>query len=222
MSGAALRNPVLVQPRQATRIGHGALPGGGRVARSRAGARGRCRRKASLDASGRPRPGRPRRLGRHLRVPVYAEPPTAAGPAVDSGGGVPRSLGGGHPRGAGERQVVRWRQVHGWAHCLSSRRRERVRATCDGTRLLRLSAPSPDAPAKRRDAHLPRIEAPMLFLHGTRDPFGNPEEMRALASTLPSSQLQLIEGGDHSLQRSRRWESVDEAVERARDWILNM
>src|SRR5262245_6306077 len=35
----------------------------------------------------------------------------------------------------------------------------------------------PNQPNKRRDAHLPAIKAPMLFLHGTRDPFGTPEEM---------------------------------------------
>ena len=43
----------------------------------------------------------------------------------------------------------------------------------------------PNQPGKRRDAHLPRIDAPMLFLHGTRDPFGTPDAMRALASSLP-------------------------------------
>ncbi len=48
----------------------------------------------------------------------------------------------------------------------------------------------PDAPAKRRDAHLPRIAAPMLFIHGTRDPFGNPDEMqRARRDIANSSQL---------------------------------
>jgi uncharacterized protein len=80
----------------------------------------------------------------------------------------------------------------------------------------------PNAPTKRRDAHLSRIDAPMLFLHGTRDPFGNPDEMRALAAALPSSELQLIDGGDHSLQRSRRWESVDEAIQGARNWIVSV
>src|SRR5512140_1527564 len=29
----------------------------------------------------------------------------------------------------------------------------------------------PGKPRQRRDAHLPRITVPMLFLHGTRDPF---------------------------------------------------
>jgi uncharacterized protein len=76
----------------------------------------------------------------------------------------------------------------------------------------------PDAPAKRRDAHLPRVTAPMLFIHGTRDPFGTPDEMRELTASLPTSRLHLIEGGDHSLQRSKRGESVDDAVRVAAEW----
>jgi predicted alpha/beta-hydrolase family hydrolase len=79
----------------------------------------------------------------------------------------------------------------------------------------------PDAPAKRRDAHLSDVKAPMLFIHGTRDPFGSPDEMRALTAALPSSLLHLVEGGDHSLQRSRRWETVDEAMDAAATWILD-
>lgn len=80
----------------------------------------------------------------------------------------------------------------------------------------------PDAPAKRRDAHLPRIDAPMLFIHGTRDPFGTPDEMRELTASLSASRLHLIEGGDHSLQRSTRGESVDDAVRAAAEWIKNL
>ena len=57
----------------------------------------------------------------------------------------------------------------------------------------------PNQPAKRRDAHLPHIAAPMLFLHGTRDPFGSPDEMRELVASLPNATLHLIDGGDHSL-----------------------
>ena len=71
----------------------------------------------------------------------------------------------------------------------------------------------PDAPTKRRDAHLPLISAPMLFVHGTRDPFGTPDEMQdAHRGRCQRPRLHLIDGGDHSLQRSRRGESVDDAV----------
>jgi predicted alpha/beta-hydrolase family hydrolase len=79
----------------------------------------------------------------------------------------------------------------------------------------------PNQPAKRRDAHLPQVTTPMLFLHGTRDPFGTPDEMRALVATLPLATLHLIEGGDHSLAVVRKdgADSVERAVQTAAVWI---
>jgi len=63
----------------------------------------------------------------------------------------------------------------------------------------------------------------MLFLHGTRDPFGTPDEMRALAAQLPLATLEIIAGGDHSLQAPARSDPAGTSVERAVDlaaaWI---
>lgn len=54
---------------------------------------------------------------------------------------------------------------------------------------------------KMRDAHLKDIKAPMLFLQGSRDAFGTPEELRAVIKRdhLPAT-LYVIEGGDHSFK----------------------
>jgi predicted alpha/beta-hydrolase family hydrolase len=83
----------------------------------------------------------------------------------------------------------------------------------------------PGRPGQRRDAHLPRLTAPMLFLHGTRDPFGTPEEMRALAASLPTTTLELIDGGDHSLVATKTADpsglSLERAVGTAADWLLH-
>ena len=81
----------------------------------------------------------------------------------------------------------------------------------------------PNQPAKRRDQHLPKVAAPMLFLHGTRDPFGTPEEMQALVASLPKATLHLIDGGDHSLVVKRKdgADSVERAVAIAAGWIQN-
>jgi predicted alpha/beta-hydrolase family hydrolase len=59
----------------------------------------------------------------------------------------------------------------------------------------------PGRPDKLRDAHLPQITAPMLFVQGSRDAFGSPEELRATIKKhhLPAT-LQIVEGGDHSLK----------------------
>jgi uncharacterized protein len=81
----------------------------------------------------------------------------------------------------------------------------------------------PGKPAQRRDAHLPRIKVPMLFLHGTRDPFGTPDEMTTLVASLPSAKLHIVAGGDHSLVASKRaaagGDSVELAVATAKEWI---
>ena len=73
----------------------------------------------------------------------------------------------------------------------------------------------PGKPEQRRDRHLPAITAPMLFLHGTRDPFGSPDEMQALTGTLSLATLSIVEGGDHSLVAPKRQDSGGTSVERA-------
>jgi predicted alpha/beta-hydrolase family hydrolase len=59
----------------------------------------------------------------------------------------------------------------------------------------------PGKPDQLRDAHLPQIKAPMLFVQGSRDVFGSPDELRATIKKhqLPAT-LHIVEGGDHSLK----------------------
>jgi hypothetical protein len=83
----------------------------------------------------------------------------------------------------------------------------------------------PGKPDQRRDRHLGAIAAPMLFLHGTRDPFGSPEELRDLVSHLPPATLELIDGGDHSLVATKSADPKGPSLERVLDvaatWILH-
>jgi predicted alpha/beta-hydrolase family hydrolase len=59
----------------------------------------------------------------------------------------------------------------------------------------------PGNPAKARTAHLPRIQAPMLFVQGTRDTFGSPGELAPVVATLPAKvTVHAIDGGDHSFK----------------------
>ncbi len=62
----------------------------------------------------------------------------------------------------------------------------------------------PAKPGQRRDRHLASVGAPMLFVQGTRDPFGSEEEMEALVSMLPDATLELVDGGNHSLEAPKR------------------
>jgi predicted alpha/beta-hydrolase family hydrolase len=61
---------------------------------------------------------------------------------------------------------------------------------------------------KRREAHLPRIEAPMLFVQGTRDAFAREDLLDALLARLGKrAELHRVEHADHSfgvLKRSGR------------------
>jgi predicted alpha/beta-hydrolase family hydrolase len=58
----------------------------------------------------------------------------------------------------------------------------------------------PGAPDKRRDAHLPQIQEPMLFVQGTRDPFGTSGEITALLPSLQRAKLHVVPDGDHSFK----------------------
>jgi uncharacterized protein len=63
----------------------------------------------------------------------------------------------------------------------------------------------PGRPDRLRAAHLPDIKAPMLFVQGSRDAFGTPEELRAIMTGLnPSPALYVVEGGDHSFKVPKR------------------
>jgi uncharacterized protein len=72
----------------------------------------------------------------------------------------------------------------------------------------------PKKPQLRRDAHLPRIQVPMLFVQGTRDALGPAKELKVLAKKLPRASVHVVEGGDHSLSlpRSEGKEAQDEAL----------
>jgi predicted alpha/beta-hydrolase family hydrolase len=57
----------------------------------------------------------------------------------------------------------------------------------------------PGRPDQRRDRHLPDIAAPMLFVQGTRDPFGTAQEIRELLPRLDTrTKLFDVSDGDHS------------------------
>ena len=70
----------------------------------------------------------------------------------------------------------------------------------------------PGKPEQRRDAHLPAIREPMLFVQGTRDPFGTADEIRALLPKLQHATLHEVAGGDHSFKVSGRGAPKPDAV----------
>jgi predicted alpha/beta-hydrolase family hydrolase len=80
-------------------------------------------------------------------------------------------------------------------------------ATLDLAGIVLLGYPlhPPGRPDKPRDAHLPDVGRPMLFVQGTRDTFGTPSELKpVLASLAPLPTLHHVEGGDHSFKIAGR------------------
>jgi uncharacterized protein len=58
----------------------------------------------------------------------------------------------------------------------------------------------PGKPEKARTEHLPRIEVPTVFTHGTSDPFGSIDELRAAAALIPApTDVVEITGARHDL-----------------------
>ena len=69
-----------------------------------------------------------------------------------------------------------------------------------GVVLLGYPLHPPGQPEKRRDAHLPQIQQPVLFVQGSNDTFGSGDEISDVVKTMPNAFLHLIEGGDHSFK----------------------
>ena len=76
----------------------------------------------------------------------------------------------------------------------------------------------PGRPEQRRDAHLPDVREPMLFVQGSRDLFGTADEIRALLPRLNSrAELFEVADGDHSFKvrvkiTGRKQEAVFEEI----------
>jgi predicted alpha/beta-hydrolase family hydrolase len=78
----------------------------------------------------------------------------------------------------------------------------------DGLVFLAYPLHPPGQLDKRREAHLPQIRVPMLFVQGTRDAFARADLLDALLARLgPAAELHRVEHADHSfgvLKRSGR------------------
>jgi predicted alpha/beta-hydrolase family hydrolase len=76
----------------------------------------------------------------------------------------------------------------------------------------------PAHPEKLRIAHLSRISVPVLFVHGTNDPFGSPAELKKHVKKIQSDvSLHFIEKSRHDL----KGKDV-EIAEVVREWCQNL
>jgi len=80
----------------------------------------------------------------------------------------------------------------------------------------------PGNPAKLRVEHLAHIQKPMLFVQGTRDALGTPDEIQPFVKDLrPPAKIYAIEGGDHSFKAPKKFGLPQEEIyENAMDEIV--
>lgn len=61
----------------------------------------------------------------------------------------------------------------------------------------------PGKPENLRIEHLPKLTLPCLFISGTRDPFGTPEELEAHTAAIPGPVTHVwLDGARHDLRRN--------------------
>jgi predicted alpha/beta-hydrolase family hydrolase len=78
--------------------------------------------------------------------------------------------------------------------------------------LVLLSYPlhAPGKPDQPRIQHLPKLQVPCLFVHGTRDPFGSIEEIQSAVKLIPGrTELLGVEGAGHDLGYKGKAKNVE-------------
>jgi predicted alpha/beta-hydrolase family hydrolase len=84
---------------------------------------------------------------------------------------------------------------------------------CDGLILLAYPLHPPGQHDKLRDAHLPKITAPVLCLNGTRDEFCDQELMKRVLTTVTTRwTMHWIEAADHSFHVLKKSGRTDAEV----------
>jgi hypothetical protein len=92
----------------------------------------------------------------------------------------------------------------------------------DGLAFLGYPLHPPGQFEKRREAHLPEIVAPMLFVQGTRDAFAREDLLMALMARLGArAELVPVQDADHSFGvRSRSGRTPEVVLAEVRDALL--
>lgn len=95
---------------------------------------------------------------------------------------------------------------------------------CDGLILLAYPLHPAGQPEKLRDAHLPRIDVPVLCFNGTRDNLCRRDLMERAVSGLPRWTMHWLEGADHGfhvLKRSGRTDAdvLEEVGGASAEWL---
>lgn len=95
----------------------------------------------------------------------------------------------------------------------ASQGEEPLAGQIDGLVFLGYPLHPPGAPEKLRVEHLQNVRKPMLFVQGTRDALGTPEEIQPFIKGLrPAAKIHSIEGGDHSFKAPKKFGMAQEEI----------
>jgi uncharacterized protein len=87
-----------------------------------------------------------------------------------------------------------------------------------GLALLSYPLHPPGRPEQLRTEHFAELTMPCLFVSGTRDAFGTPDELEAATAAIPGPVTHVwIDGGDHGMRRHNL-----EVARAVRDWVLRV
>jgi predicted alpha/beta-hydrolase family hydrolase len=83
----------------------------------------------------------------------------------------------------------------------------------DGLLLLSYPLHPPGKAAQQRTAHLPAIKMPCLFVSGTKDPFGSPDELHAAIKLVPApTRFMQVPNEGHSLLSKRNRDELPRTI----------
>ena|ERR1051326_3270039 len=88
-------------------------------------------------------------------------------------------------------------------------------SVADGLLILSYPLHPPGKPEQLRVAHLSKIQKPALFVSGSKDPFGSPEELRNAIAQIPAkTSLLIIENVGHDLGfgRGKKQQELPERI----------
>jgi predicted alpha/beta-hydrolase family hydrolase len=70
-------------------------------------------------------------------------------------------------------------------------------ASADALALFAYPLHPPGKPERTRDEHLPKLKLPTMFVSGTSDAFGSPDELRGASKKVKGAKVHFLEGADH-------------------------
>jgi uncharacterized protein len=111
---------------------------------------------------------------------------------------------------------------------MAGNERESIAEQVAGLVFLGYPLHPPGQSTKLRVEHLEHIRKPMLFVQGTRDALGSPDEIKPHIKNLrPAPKIYSIEGGDHSFKAPKKFgkppdQIFDDAMNEIDRWVRTL